>query len=240
MSLLELKKVSRFFGGLAAVNDVSFAVQGKEIIGLIGPNGAGKTTLFNVINGFYPPSRGTVFFKGENVSGWKPHRLCRLGLARTFQVVKPLQRMSVLDNVIASAFLRAKERRLAEEIAGDILEFTGLQDDRQVISKGLPLGKRKRLEMARALATGPEMLLLDESFAGLNHTELDVSIRIIEKIKEKGITIMIIEHHMKVIMSISDRIVVLNYGEKIAEGTPAEIGKNTQVIEAYLGEAQSA
>jgi len=240
MSLLELKKVSRFFGGLAAVNDVSFAVQGGEIIGLIGPNGAGKTTLFNVINGFYPPSRGTVFFKGENVSGWKPHRLCRLGLARTFQVVKPLQRMSVLDNVLASAFLRAKERKQAEEIADNIIEFTGLQDDRQVISKGLPLGKRKRLEIARALATGPEMLLLDESFAGLNHTELDVSIRIIEKIKEKGITIMIIEHHMKVIMAISDRIVVLNYGEKIAEGTPAEIGKNTQVIEAYLGEAQSA
>jgi branched-chain amino acid transport system ATP-binding protein len=240
MSLLELKKVSRFFGGLAAVNDVSFAVQGGEIIGLIGPNGAGKTTLFNVINGFYPPSRGTVFFKGENVSGWKPHRLCRLGLARTFQVVKPLQRMSVLDNVLASAFLRAKERKQAEEIADNIIEFTGLQDDRQVISKGLPLGKRKRLEIARALATGPEMLLLDESFAGLNHTELDVSIRIIEKIKEKGITIMIIEHHMKVIMAISDRIVVLNYGEKIAEGTPAEIGKNAQVIEAYLGEAQSA
>lgn len=240
MSLLELKKVSRFFGGLAAVNDVSFAVQGGEIIGLIGPNGAGKTTLFNVINGFYPPSRGMVFFKGENVSGWKPHRLCRLGLARTFQVVKPLQRMSVMDNVIASAFLRSKERKQAAEIAGDILEFTGLQDDRQVISKGLPLGKRKRLEIARALATGPEMLLLDESFAGLNHTELDVSIRIIEKIKQKGITIMIIEHHMKVIMAISDRIVVLNYGEKIAEGTPAEIGKNTQVIEAYLGEAQSA
>ena len=240
MSLLELKKVSRFFGGLAAGNDVSFAVQGGEIIGLIGPNGAGKTTLFNVINGFYPPSRGTVFFKGENVSGWKPHRLCRLGLARTFQVVKPLQRMSVLDNVLASAFLRAKERKQAEEIADNIIEFTGLQDDRQVISKGLPLGKRKRLEIARALATGPEMLLLDESFAGLNHTELDVSIRIIEKIKEKGITIMIIEHHMKVIMAISDRIVVLNYGEKIAEGTPAEIGKNAQVIEAYLGEAQSA
>jgi len=146
----------------------------------------------------------------------------------------------VLDNVLASAFLRSKERKQAEEIADNIIEFTGLQDDRQVISKGLPLGKRKRLEIARALATGPEMLLLDESFAGLNHTELDVSIRIIEKIKEKGITIMIIEHHMKVIMAISDRIVVLNYGEKIAEGTPAEIGKNAQVIEAYLGEAQSA
>jgi branched-chain amino acid transport system ATP-binding protein len=240
MSLLQVNKVSRFFGGLAAVKDVSFEVRKGEIVGLIGPNGAGKTTLFNVVNGFYAPSRGEVLFKGERISGLKPHKICQRGMARTFQVVKPLQRMSVLDNVIASAFLRAANRKQADEISLEILQFTGLANDRDVISKGLPLGKRKRLEIARALATQPELLLLDESFAGLNPSELDESIGIIRRIKDRGITIMIIEHHMRVIMSISDRIVVLSYGEKLAEGTPAEIGKNPQVIEAYLGEAQSA
>jgi branched-chain amino acid transport system ATP-binding protein len=240
MAMLEVKGVSRFFGGLAALTDVSFEVQKGEILGLIGPNGAGKTTLFNVVNGFYPPSRGEVAFNGKTISGLKPHSICKLGMARTFQVVKPLQRMSVLDNVIASAFLRAKTRDLAEKIAVEILEFTALYEDRDVISKSLPLGKRKRLEIARALATEPEMLLLDESFAGLNPTELDKSIEIIKKIKARGITIMIIEHHMKVIMAISDRIVVLNYGEKIAQGTPDEIRSSPLVIEAYLGEAQSA
>jgi len=163
-----------------------------------------------------------------------------MGIARTFQVVKPLQRMSVLDNVIASAFLRVKIRAQAEEIALETIKFTGLLDDRNVISKGLPLGKRKKLEIARALATQPEMILLDESFAGLNPTELDESIGIIRKIKERGITIMIIEHHMKVIMAISDRIVVLSYGQKLAEGTPHEIANNPLVVEAYLGEAESA
>ncbi len=240
MSLLHVNKVSRFFGGLAAVKDVSFEVRTGEIVGLIGPNGAGKTTLFNVVNGFYAPSRGEVLFKGDRVSGLRPHEICRRGMARTFQVVKPLQRMTVLDNVIASAFLRAKDRSEAVAIAGETLRFTGLFDDRDVISKGLPLGKRKRLEIARALATQPELLLLDESFAGLNPAELDESIGIIRKIKDRGVTILIIEHHMKVILSISDRIVVLSYGEKVAEGTPAEIGRNPQVIEAYLGEAQSA
>ena len=240
MSLLEIKKVSRFFGGLAAIKDVSFEVRKGEILGLIGPNGAGKTTLFNVVNGFYHPSRGDIFFKDQKISGFKPHQICRRGIARTFQVVKPLQRMSVLDNVIASSFLRAKNKNQAVEIARESLQFTGLYDDRDVISRGLPLGKRKRLEIARALATQPELLLLDESFAGLNPTELDESIGIIRKIKDRGITIMIIEHHMKVIMAISDRIVVLNYGEKIAEGTPLEIRNNPLVVEAYLGEAQSA
>jgi branched-chain amino acid transport system ATP-binding protein len=240
MSLLEVKKVSRFFGGITAVKDVSFAITKGEILGLIGPNGAGKTTLFNVVNGFYAPSRGEVFFKDERISGLKPHQICRRGLARTFQVVKPLQRMSVLDNVVASAFLRAKDRKEADAIATEVLQFTALYDDRNVISKGLPLGKRKRLEIARALATRPDLLLLDESFAGLNPSELDESIQIIRSIKKRGVTIMIIEHHMKVIMSISDRIVVLSYGEKLAEGTPLEIGRNSQVIEAYLGEAQSA
>lgn len=240
MSLLEVKGVSMFFGGLAAISDVSFDIQKGDILGLIGPNGAGKTTMFNVVNGFYAPSKGTVFFKGKKISGMKPHQICKFGMARTFQVVKPLQRMSVLDNVIASAFLRVKSRGEAEEIAREKIKFTGLHDDMDVISKGLPLGKRKKLEIARALATQPEMILLDESFAGLNPAELDESIEIIRKIKERGITIMIIEHHMKVIMAISDRIVVLSYGQKLAEGTPNEIGNNPLVVEAYLGEAESA
>jgi branched-chain amino acid transport system ATP-binding protein len=240
MSFLEVKKVSMFFGGLAAIEDVSFSVTKGEILGLIGPNGAGKTTMFNVVNGFYKPSRGEVVFKDQRISGLKPHQICQRGLARTFQVVKPLQRMTVLDNVIASAFLHARDRKEADKAAREILEFTSLYDDRDVISKGLPLGKRKRLEIARALATRPEILLLDESCAGLNASELDESITIIRKIKERGVTIMIIEHHMKVIMSISDRIVVLNYGEKIAEGAPQEILQNPLVVEAYLGEAQSA
>ena len=240
MSLLRINSVSRFFGGLAALTDVTFNVDKGQILGLIGPNGAGKTTLFNVVNGFYHPSRGSVHFNGRDISGMKPHKICRLGMARTFQVVKPLQRLSVLDNVVASAFLRDETKAKAVETAREILAFTDLYEDRDVISKGLPLGKRKRLEIARALATKPELLLLDESFAGLNPAELDRSIEIIHKIRQSGITIMIIEHHMKVIMSISDRIVVLNYGQKIAEGTPQEIGANPQVVEAYLGESQDA
>ena len=241
MNLIEVKGVSKQFGGLAALTDVSFVLNKGEILGLIGPNGAGKTTIFNVINGFYPPTKGEVFFKGQKVSNLKPHVLCKLGLARTFQVVKPLQRMSTLDNVIASAFVRAKNKAQAEEIAVDILKFTNIYEDRNLISKGLPLGKRKRLEIARALATQPEIILLDESFAGLNPTEINEQIEIVKKIRtEKGITILVIEHHMKVIMTISDRIVVLTYGQKIAEGTPSEIGHNPLVIEAYLGEEHSA
>jgi len=241
MNLIEVKGVSKQFGGLAALTDVSFVLNKGEILGLIGPNGAGKTTIFNVINGFYPPTKGDVFFKGQKVSNLKPHVLCKLGLARTFQVVKPLQRMSTLDNVIASAFVRAKNKAQAEEIAEDILKFTNIYEDRNLISKGLPLGKRKRLEIARALATQPEIILLDESFAGLNPTEINEQIEIVKKIRaEKGITILVIEHHMKVIMTISDRIVVLTYGQKIAEGTPSEIGHNPLVIEAYLGEEHSA
>jgi len=240
MAMLEVRNVSRFFGGLAALTDISFSVNKGEILGLIGPNGAGKTTLFNVINGFYSPSQGEVLFKQERISGLKPHKICLRGIARTFQVVKPLQRMSVLDNVIASAYLRTHSRAVAEAKAIETLKFTGLFDDRTIISKGLPLGKRKKLEIARALATSPEMILLDESFAGLNPTELNESIEIIRNIKTTGITIMIIEHHMKVIMAISDRIVVLNYGQKIAEGSPEEIRDNPLVIEAYLGDAQNA
>jgi len=240
MSLLQIRNVSKLFGGLAALTNVSYDVKQGEILGLIGPNGAGKTTLFNVVNGFYPPSGGEVFFKGEKISRLKPHQICKLGIARTFQVVRPLQRMTTLDNVIASAFLRAKDKAEAAEMALENLRFTGLYEDRLVVSKSLPLGKRKKLELTRALATKPEMLLLDESFAGLNPSEQNELIEIIHKVRAKGITIMVIEHHMKVIMSISDRIVVLNYGEKIAEGTPKTIGSNPLVIEAYLGEEHHA
>jgi branched-chain amino acid transport system ATP-binding protein len=240
MDLIEIRDVSKNFGGLAALTHVSFFLKQGEILGLIGPNGAGKTTLFNVVNGFYPPSRGEVFFKSDKISDLKPHQICKLGIARTFQVVRPLQRMTALDNVIASAFLRAKNKSEAEEIALETMRFTGLYEDRHVVSKGLPLGKRKKLEITRALATRPEMLLLDESFAGLNPSEQNELIEIIRKVRANGITIMVIEHHMKVIMSISDRIVVLNYGEKIAEGTPKEIGNNPLVIQAYLGDAENA
>jgi branched-chain amino acid transport system ATP-binding protein len=240
MSLLDVQNVSKRFGGLAALTDISFVCNKGEILGIIGPNGAGKTTLFNVINGFYPPSAGDVLFNGEKISSLKPHKICNRGIARTFQVVRPLQRMTVLDNVIASAFIRAATKVKATETAAEVLQFTNLYDDRALVSKGLPLGKRKRLEIARAMATRPELLLLDESFAGLNPTEINEQIEIVRKIRDKGITILIIEHHMKVIMSISDRIVVLNYGKQIAEGTPAEISRNPVVIEAYLGEEHRA
>lgn len=241
MSLIEVKDITMRFGGLAAVADVSFMLNKGEILGLIGPNGAGKTTLFNVINGFYQPTKGDIFLNGKKVTNLKPHVLCKLGVARTFQVVKPLQRMSTLDNVIASAFIRTKSKAEAQEVSLEVLKFTDLYDDMNVLSKGLPLGKRKRLEIARALATQPEIILLDEAFAGLNPTEINEQIEIVRKIRtEKGITILIIEHHMRVIMAVSDRIIVLNYGQKIAEGTPSEIGHNPAVIEAYLGEEHSA
>jgi branched-chain amino acid transport system ATP-binding protein len=241
MSLIEVKDITMRFGGLAAVADVSFVLNKGEILGLIGPNGAGKTTLFNVINGFYRPTKGDVYLNGKKVTNLKPHVLCKMGVARTFQVVKPLQRMSTLDNVIASAFIRTRSKAEAHEVSLEVLKFTGLFDDMNVLSKGLPLGKRKRLEIARALATQPEIILLDEAFAGLNPTEINEQIEIVNKIRtERGITILIIEHHMRVIMAVSDRIVVLNYGQKIAEGTPSEIGHNPAVIVAYLGEEHNA
>ncbi|MEE8483592.1 MAG: ABC transporter ATP-binding protein [Nitrospinota bacterium] len=236
MEFFEAKNLIKYFGGLAAVNGVSFKVEKGEIFGLIGPNGSGKTTIFNLISGFHKPTTGAAYFKGNRVSGLKPHKINHMGIARTFQVVKPLKRMSVMDNVIAAAFCRANTMHHAKEIAEETLEFCSLMHRRDFIAKSLTIGDRKRLEITRAMATKPELILLDETFAGLNPTELDPAIELIKKIRDNGSTIIIVEHIMKVIMSISDRIHAINFGQTITEGTPREVASHKEVIEAYLGE----
>jgi branched-chain amino acid transport system ATP-binding protein len=235
--MLEVRNLTKYFGGLAAVQNLSFKVEKGQIFGLIGPNGAGKTTVFNLINGFYPPNSGEVLFRGEPITGRKPNEVCKKGIARTFQVVKPLSRMTVLENVMVSAFCRVSSIQEAREEALGALEFCGLTHRQDSLAKSLTIGDRKRLEIARAMATRPEVVLLDETAAGLNPAELDQAIALIRKIREKGVTILIVEHIMKVIMSISDRIHAINYGQTIAEGTPQEVANNKSVIEAYLGEA---
>jgi branched-chain amino acid transport system ATP-binding protein len=236
MALLELKKLVKAFGGLLAVNDVTFQVEKGEILGLIGPNGSGKTTIFNCINNFFPITAGDVLFKGQSIKGLKTHQVCHLGIGRTFQVVKPLARMTVLDNVTASAFCRVNTIKEAKDEALRVLGFCNLLNEKDKPAKSLPIGGRKRLEIARALATKPDLLLLDETAAGLNPSELDEAIDLIRKIRENGITILIVEHIMKVIMTISDRIHAINFGQTIAQGTPKEVANNRAVIEAYLGE----
>jgi branched-chain amino acid transport system ATP-binding protein len=236
MAFLELKNLIKDFGGLRAVNDVSFHVEKGEIFGLIGPNGSGKTTTFNCINNFFPITSGDILFKGESIKGLKTHQICHLGIGRTFQVVKPLARMTVLDNVTASAFCRVNTIREAQKEANRILEFCNLESSKDKLAKSLPIGGRKRLEIARALATKPDLILLDETAAGLNPSELDEAIDLIKKIRDSRITILIVEHIMKVMKTISDRIHAINFGQTIAEGTPKEVANNKAVIEAYLGE----
>jgi branched-chain amino acid transport system ATP-binding protein len=234
--ILEIKHVSKFFGGLAANSDVSFGVELGEILGLIGPNGAGKTTLFNCITGYYPPSKGEVLFKGVQMNGLQPDQVCRLGMARTWQKVRPLAKMSVLDNVMVGALLRTHSLRVAREVALEQLRIVKLAGKADLLAGGLPIGERKKLEVARVLATKPELLLLDEVMGGLNPAESDEIIELILDLKKLGLTQVVIEHDMKAIMRLSDRIVVLNSGEKLAEGLPQEIVTNKDVVTAYLGE----
>jgi branched-chain amino acid transport system ATP-binding protein len=237
MAILEIRNVSKLFGGLAANSDVTFSVEPGTIQGLIGPNGAGKTTLFNCITGYYPPTRGEVVFEGRRINGLQPNRVCMLGMARTWQKVRPLAKMTVLDNVMVGALARTWSLRRARELAMEQLRVVRLEQKADFLAGGLPIGERKKLEVARVLATRPRMLLLDEVMGGLNPAESEEIIQLILDIKKHGLTQMVIEHDMKAIMRICDRIVVLNSGEKLAEGTPSEISRNPEVVTAYLGEA---
>ncbi len=235
MAFFRVERLVKYFGGLAAVNDVTFEVAQGEILGLIGPNGSGKTTIFNLISGYHRPTSGTIYFQGREIQRLPTFRICKLGIGRTFQVVRPLGRMTVLDNVIAASFSRVNTMREAREHALRTIAFCGMTPVQDQLAKSLPIAGRKRLEIARAMATRPELLLLDETAAGLNPTELVAAIELIRKIRDGGTTIIIIEHIMHVIMTISDRIHAINFGQTIAAGTPAEVAANPAVIEAYLG-----
>jgi branched-chain amino acid transport system ATP-binding protein len=237
--LLEGEKITKNFGGLTAVSEVDFFVEEGEILGLIGPNGAGKTTLFNLISASLVPKSGTITFKGINITGLKPYKICRMGISRTFQTVKIFGSITVLNNVrLAAIFGQAKQptETQATQEAAELLEFVGLSQWSHIPARGLTLANQKRLEVARALAAKPELLLLDELMAGLNQTEISEAMELVRKIRDRGITIIMIEHVMKAIMNVCDRIVVLNYGKKIAEGTPQEIANSKVVVEVYLGE----
>jgi len=236
--MLEGVNISKFFGGLAALKNVSFSLSMGEIVGLIGPNGAGKTTLFNVITGFTPPSSGIIRFKGRKISGLKPHKICKLGIARTYQIVKPFSNLTVLENVVVGMVSGRKKLSLskARSEALEILKLVGLENKEYVQAKNLTLMDKKMLELARALATEPEVLLLDEVCAGLNPAEIHRAVQLIKNLRKQGLTIFWIEHIMRAIMTVADRIIVLHHGEKIAEGTPREIANDSKVIDAYLGE----
>ncbi|HWU38593.1 MAG TPA: ABC transporter ATP-binding protein [Candidatus Acidoferrum sp.] len=234
--ILQGENLTKAFGGLAALKGVSFSVEEGEILGVIGPNGAGKTTLFNVISGFFRPDEGRVVFAGETVSHLKAPNRCLCGLVRTFQVVKPFGNLTALQNVMVGSFLRTADPELAQERALEVMDLVGLSTRRDRAAKSLTISERKRLEVARALATRPRLLLLDEVMAGLNPTELVQMLEIIKRIRDRGVTLMVIEHIMAAIMTISKRILVLHHGEKIAEGAPKEVASDRRVIDAYLGE----
>jgi branched-chain amino acid transport system ATP-binding protein len=240
MRILELKGVNKSFGGLKAVEDFNLSMEEGEILGLIGPNGAGKSTVFNCIAGVYPATAGEIYFKAENITHQKPWDLCRKGLARTFQIVKPFFSRTVLYNVTVGAFATTDKRSEAERRALEVLRRLRMEDIKDVRAGNLTIAHHKRLEIARALATQPKLLLLDEVMAGLRPTEVDEMVKIIKELRENGVTIFVIEHIMRAIMALSDRVAVLHFGTKIAEGTPEEVASDERVIKAYLGEEYGA
>jgi branched-chain amino acid transport system ATP-binding protein len=236
MTLLRVARLSKDFGGLRAVSNLSFDLAEGELLGLIGPNGAGKTTAFNLMAGFIAPSAGRVELSGENIVGLRPHAVVRRGIARTFQIVKPFRKLAVLENVTLAAFLHESSRAKAEAAAARILESVGLGGKRDSLASDLTLGEQKRLEIARALATRPKILFLDEPMGGLNPAEIDHACDLVRRIRDNGVTVILIEHHMKAIMRIADRVIVLHHGVKIADAAPQEIVRHPDVIKAYLGE----
>ena len=240
-ALLEVTGINKRFGGVHAVHNLSLTVADGEILGLIGPNGAGKSTVFNVINGVYPPDRGRVLFKGQDITGEPPYCIARRGVARAHQIVQPLATMTVLENCTVGACFGQKNLplRRAQDVVHEVAEIVGLTDRLHHPAGQLTTAGKKRLELARALSARPELLLLDEVLAGLNPTEIERMIVVIRRIRDHGIAILMIEHVMRAIMSLSDRVVVLNLGGKLAEGTPQSVASNPDVITAYLGEPES-
>jgi branched-chain amino acid transport system ATP-binding protein len=236
-AVLELRSVSRYFGGVKANQDVTFSVEPGVVLGLIGPNGAGKTTLFNCITGFYPPSKGDIFFEGARINGLSPDQVCKLGMARTWQKVRPLAKLTVLENTVVGGLCRTRSVAEAREIALQQLRVVGLEKRADVLAGGLPIGERKKLELARVLATQPRMVLLDEVMGGLNARESEEIIQLILDVKRRGLTQVVIEHDMKAIVRTCDRIVVLNSGEMLAEGAPQQVVNDPRVMAAYLGDS---